>query len=544
MPPVAQPDHRLASEVEAIGQRARRDVVAAFRGVPAVDLAGVWPDAQPKVRDAILGAQRGAIGATETYLTDLAGSAVLVDATPWDGRIGDKPLTDWLEVTPGAHRARLAGGMTASEAAAATAGFLASRAEGEAHRVAREAVAVTAARDPRFVGWARVAEPGACAFCRMLATRGAVYTEETVLRTFGGLKYHHKRPNGSGGECKCRAVALPRGTGDTTWDGTGAPGGRRVAKVPQQALTRLQDVEQQLTVLRGQVANGTATAWTEQRIVELEAERIAAGGKPIPVPTVAEAVADAAAKVADEQPVAAVAADILDADSARRLTNEDLDARLQAAWEADDWHTADVLEAEMERRQKWAADWGQTYDDYLPLDDVATSLDDLPDYDDVPEPPRLTRREIRAEWEAEQQERYWRAEEYGASIRSDMAAEARAKGIDLWRLMTGDPRTAYKYANEELLQWWEQNGGRSPLWEREATHGRIDSRTLAQRRLTEDKARALAQELIGKNREEAMAARDAEQHRRKRAKSRATTEGDRLAAAQRKYQRARKVAGP
>lgn len=523
------PEATLATRVEGIGRQAKANTVRAFRGVPAVDLAGAWPDVEPKVRAAILDGQRASLDAVGTYLGALVDGDVPVDPGPWVGRIGSKPLDDWLEVTPRAHTARLAGGMLPSEAAAATAGFLANAAEGEAHRIAREAVAVTASRDPRFVGWARVAEPGACAFCRMLATRGAVYTEDTVLRTFGGLRYHR--------HCKCRAVALPRGTGATAWDGTGVPG-RKVATVPREAMPRAQDIDQQLRVLREQVANGTATDWTRSRIAELEAERATMPGA-APAPITAQTVADAVVAAPEPPAAAAPVAQALDAEGARRLTNEALDERLKAAWAAEDWDTADLLEAEMDRRQKWADAWGQTYDDWVPLDDVATSLDDLPDFDDVPEPPRLTRKQIRAEWEAEQETRYWEAEQYGAGIRSDMAAEARDKGIDLWRLMTSDPRTAYKYANEELLQWWASNGGRMPLWEREAVHGRIDSRTLAQRRLTEDKARALAQELIGKNREEAMAARDAAQHRTKRAKARAATAGDRLAAAQRKYQRAK-----
>jgi hypothetical protein len=34
--------------------------------------------------------------------------------------------------------------------------------------------------DPEAVGWARIARPNACYFCRMLTTRGGVYTAETV----------------------------------------------------------------------------------------------------------------------------------------------------------------------------------------------------------------------------------------------------------------------------------------------------------------------------------------------------------------------------
>lgn len=54
-------------------------------------------------------------------------------------------------------------------------------------------------QDKAAKGWARVTEPGACSFCRLLATRGAVYkTEES-----GNFRAHHKQPNGSGGTCRC-----------------------------------------------------------------------------------------------------------------------------------------------------------------------------------------------------------------------------------------------------------------------------------------------------------------------------------------------------
>lgn len=47
------------------------------------------------------------------------------------------------------------------------------------------------AQDPQARGWARVARPGACWFCRMLATRGAVYkTETTALQRADGRRYH------------------------------------------------------------------------------------------------------------------------------------------------------------------------------------------------------------------------------------------------------------------------------------------------------------------------------------------------------------------
>jgi len=44
----------------------------------------------------------------------------------------------------------------------------------------RNTVIDSAQRDPKAKGWARIPEPGACSFCLMLATRGAVYRSEST----------------------------------------------------------------------------------------------------------------------------------------------------------------------------------------------------------------------------------------------------------------------------------------------------------------------------------------------------------------------------
>jgi hypothetical protein len=65
----------------------------------------------------------------------------------------------------------------------------------------RRAVMDSATLDKEATGWARVTEPDACSFCRMLATRGAVYTSSATA----DFRAHTKQPNGSGGTCRCHA---------------------------------------------------------------------------------------------------------------------------------------------------------------------------------------------------------------------------------------------------------------------------------------------------------------------------------------------------
>lgn len=55
------------------------------------------------------------------------------------------------------------------------------------------------ALDREAKGWARVPNEGACSFCLMLALRGVLYKSQRAA-SFAG---HHRKPNGSGGDCKC-----------------------------------------------------------------------------------------------------------------------------------------------------------------------------------------------------------------------------------------------------------------------------------------------------------------------------------------------------
>lgn len=50
----------------------------------------------------------------------------------------------------------------------------------ELRRPYRDTVLTNRLRDPAAVGWRRLASPGACKFCRMLADRGTVYRQSTA----------------------------------------------------------------------------------------------------------------------------------------------------------------------------------------------------------------------------------------------------------------------------------------------------------------------------------------------------------------------------
>jgi hypothetical protein len=158
------------------------------------DLVAVWTAAQ------VAGAQAG-----DLYVAGavLANTGALPGATPSPVPLGvtsgGSSLREVADATARVVEARMQAGATFDDALAASHDYLAGSIRGEAHRVAR----VSVIRSPAsgVVGWQRVAEPDACRFCRMLATRGPVYrTAETASMTARGVRYHRN--------CRCRIVPV------------------------------------------------------------------------------------------------------------------------------------------------------------------------------------------------------------------------------------------------------------------------------------------------------------------------------------------------
>ncbi len=261
--PTLSPDALAALRVGWVGDDAERGVLASFRGVHPADFVAAWADRLAEhVAGAFLSSQVEAIAVAAENLTDLAGSAVTPDPVPLVGRVGSNQLGAFLDITPRGFIGRIAGGMSPMESLVSTADFLASSASTEVHAVAREATLDTASVDGRFEGWARVAEPGACDFCRMLASRGAVYeSKDTASKRRDGLRYHK--------HCHCAVRALPRATGSSVPVAKSDPRGYRVgAKTPERARF----VAHQIKVLRKVIASG-GTAWDRTKLAELEAEQ-------------------------------------------------------------------------------------------------------------------------------------------------------------------------------------------------------------------------------------------------------------------------------
>lgn len=79
------------------------------------------------------------------------------------------------------------GGMSAVEAHAASLSRVAGAANRQTLMAGRLTVAASTAADTRTIGWRRVTDGNPCAFCAMLASRGAIYRDQI---TADGFDFH------------------------------------------------------------------------------------------------------------------------------------------------------------------------------------------------------------------------------------------------------------------------------------------------------------------------------------------------------------------
>lgn len=112
------------------------------------------------------------------------------------------PVMDVLRSTQRIVGVRMLTGQTFADSFMSSATWLTGTISAEAHRTARDGTIDLAANPASpLTRYRRIAEPGACAFCRALATRGAVYrSAETASGAASGKRYHER--------CRCRVEAV------------------------------------------------------------------------------------------------------------------------------------------------------------------------------------------------------------------------------------------------------------------------------------------------------------------------------------------------
>lgn len=352
--------------------------------------------------------------------------------------------------------------------------------------------------------WARYASANACAFCRMLAIRGATYSSKEAATTVvgrgkamdttdaairaaggdrrqggqfaaGGVKMRGSRKGGDRFHDHCRCMAVPVRPGETY-------------KPPPY----VEDWQQQYVDATRMVEKGKPLTASEvlANMRKLEGERRSPTNQlafDVPAPArAADKVADAADEVTEAAADTAVKKPKRAASPFAGQSADELMARFEAKIAADEIDDEfDALDREINRRhdrataarEKRAAD--REAKARAQDDEYERLLGDGVDDETAIERaygvavPEQRRRNARAHLAGlgyqgrnlDEQVRAWhRDEAYRAYIDADEATNgyllrSSSEGkIDPAKLWFASEATARKHASEELLAWWDQNG--------------------------------------------------------------------------------------
>lgn len=214
--------HRKA---ELLAEATARAVATEARKAPAGDIDGWWDSRGPAIERTVATGFRAATGLAGQYLTEAAALA---------GFPALEPVAAALELAQLATALRVTGPVGFKQAMAERGDpdlarrVMADRMAGTAFRLVRlgdrDTMFSTADANPTvIIGYKRVAEAGACKFCLMLESRGAVYLSR---ESAGSVVGRNGRPRGGRplgrafhDHCRCRIEEL--------W---GQPDGRQVSQ--------------------------------------------------------------------------------------------------------------------------------------------------------------------------------------------------------------------------------------------------------------------------------------------------------------------------
>lgn len=191
--PASSPDEAQATQ-EAVAALAVPSIRAAWSLWDASRVA----ESLPMFREAV-GAVVGRYGQAASALSVQHFRAVRSDAG-LAGRVDVPPVFD---VPDGFIDEAMVEALAEAEADIEKAmAYLNSQAEHLILEQGRRQMFTAVQADRAAKGWARVANPGACSFCLMLALRAGA---GLLYRSKAGANFraHTRRPNGSGGDCKC-----------------------------------------------------------------------------------------------------------------------------------------------------------------------------------------------------------------------------------------------------------------------------------------------------------------------------------------------------
>ncbi len=184
---------RFDALIDGATARVRGQVGQLFASVTGLDDAIGWDQLTNFGPALVMAAQADAIGATEALMAatltahGVPAAGLIVPITP--GTLGSgRDVRGLFAVTRGIVAARVDAGAKFPEAMAASAGVVVASSASEPARIGRDGQLEAGLHDERFNRFRRVAERGACDFCRMLATRGAVYLTEVTAGKY--RRYH------------------------------------------------------------------------------------------------------------------------------------------------------------------------------------------------------------------------------------------------------------------------------------------------------------------------------------------------------------------
>lgn len=199
----AQLTQEYRAALRAQAARVATVLAAAWRGVEPGAIDASMRRVLPQAAVAITGGQGAAARTSYIYLrrfiaAELGLDLDVIELPAFDlsalaGRtINGVTVAEAVSIEPAIAKRAILRGRSAEEAVAMSLRHLQTVGRSELHRIAREQVITTAQATDYITRYQRVASPNACAFCRMLAGRGAVYRLET-----SGFRSH--------GNCGCCA---------------------------------------------------------------------------------------------------------------------------------------------------------------------------------------------------------------------------------------------------------------------------------------------------------------------------------------------------
>lgn len=255
-------------------------------GLDDEDLAVSFRALHRRLTSSVLAGRRAALAHVMGVAVEQVTAAIgvdldwqLIDTDPWLSSLAQGQHTARLEAGAAAVEESIANGADPVDERRWLRLWQMQIAGSEVHQVARDATVGVAASTPPVGRVMRIAEAGACDWCRRAASRGPVFHSQVTALA------------GSHANCRCtvttvtapKAIADLKAEGARAWQESGLSA--RInpftsRSVPDPALfatgagtsERLVSIRVQLAVYRGELDAGRGSDWMRERVLALEAE--------------------------------------------------------------------------------------------------------------------------------------------------------------------------------------------------------------------------------------------------------------------------------